>query len=220
MRLLQFRNARFGELALTNPMIKTVLFDLGNVILPFDVMRLANRLTRYTHLSAKEIVDRLWNDHIADHFETGKMSPKEYFEYVSKLCSFQKLLFEDFVPLFNEIFDEDAGIIELISKLKNHYKLGLISNTNAIHVEHIKQTYPYIGHFDRHWWSNEAGVRKPDPTIYKMALNHFLVNPSEAVFIDDLHTNIASAMELGINAIHYKGIEPLKQELTKLGVHH
>lgn len=201
-------------------MIKTVLFDLGNVILPFDVMRLAKRLTRFSQLSAQEIVDRLWNDFIADNFETGKMLPTEYFVHISELCQFKGLTFDEFVPLFNEIFDEDVEIVALISRLKGRYKLGIISNTNAIHVEHLKQTYGYLSHFDRQWWSNEAGVRKPDPAIYEMALKHFSVNPAEAIFIDDLHTNIASAKLLGINAIHYKGVESLKTELAKLGVHH
>jgi putative hydrolase of the HAD superfamily len=201
-------------------MIKTVLFDLGNVVLPFDVMRLAKRLTNYTHLSADEIVAFLWNDHIADNFETGKMSPSHYFEHVSLLCQFRGLTFAEFVPIFNEIFDEDFGVAELIASLKKNYKLGLISNTNAIHVAHILENYPVLTHFERHWWSNEAGVRKPNPKIYHMALSYFSVDPEEAVFIDDLHTNIQSARQLGINAIHYKGLEPLKAELKKLGVHH
>ncbi|MCG3206056.1 MAG: Alpha-D-glucose 1-phosphate phosphatase YihX [Elusimicrobia bacterium] len=201
-------------------MIKTVLFDLGNVILPFDVMRLAKRLTKHSHLSAPEIVERLWNDYIADHFETGKMSPQEYFVHITELCQFKDLTYEEFEPIFNEIFDEDAEIVALISRLKGRYKLGIISNTNEIHVRHIKKTYSYLSHFDFHWWSNEAGVRKPNPAIYQMALTHFSVNPSEAVFIDDLHTNIATAKQLGINAIHYKGARALKAELAKLGVEH
>ena len=201
-------------------MIKTVLFDLGNVILPFDVMRLANRLTRYTHLPAKDIVDRLWNDHIADFFETGKMSPVEYFSHISALCDFKGLSYDEFVPIFNEIFDENLDITALISNLKGRYTLGLISNTNAIHVEHITKRYEVLSQFDRQWWSNEAGVRKPDPAIYRMALTHFAIQPSEAVFIDDLHTNIAAAQRIGINAIQYQSFDALKTELAKLGVHH
>lgn len=201
-------------------MINTVLFDLGNVILPFDVMRLAKRLTAFTYLSDNEIVDRLWNDHIADHFETGKMSPDEYFSHISEVCRFKNLSFDEFIPIFNAIFDEDLEIIALVERLKGRYKLGIISNTNAIHVAHITKRYSYLGHFDRHWWSNETGVRKPDPAIYKMALSHFSIQPAEAVFIDDLHTNIASARKLGINAIHYRGLKTLEIELSKLGVHH
>src|SRR5688572_15174404 len=111
-------------------MIKAVLFDLGNVILPFDVSRLAAKLSRHCPLSPKEIIQNLWNDHIADYFETGRMSPEEYFQKISDACRFNGLTFEEFIPLFNEIFDENPGVVELIAKLKKKYRLGLISNTN------------------------------------------------------------------------------------------
>jgi putative hydrolase of the HAD superfamily len=199
-------------------MIKTVLFDLGNVILPFDVTRLARRLTSYSPLSAEQIVEKLWNLEIAMDFETGRMSPHEYFDLISKLCGFKNLTFSEFVPIFNEIFDQDHHVVDLIKKLKPNYRLGLISNTNAIHVAHILENYPELHHFEKHWWSNEAGIRKPDPKIYFMALDHFSIEPSEAVFIDDMPENVGSAKNIGIQAILYQGVNLLKNELSKLGV--
>ncbi len=199
-------------------MIKTVLFDLGNVILPFDVSRLATRLGEHSSLSPRQIVENLWNDHIAEHFETGRMSPEEYFDHVSSSCGFKELSFAEFVPLFNEIFDEDAGVIDLIATLKRNYSLGLISNTNPIHAAHLVSNFPSLSHFDRKWFSNEAGVRKPHRALFEMALEHFSSEPDEAVFIDDLAINVASAKEVGINAIQFHGIEPLKRDLRDLGV--
>ena len=199
-------------------MIKTVLFDLGNVILPFDVSRLAARLSAYCRLSTDEIVDRLWSDRIANEFETGLMTPEGYFLHVSELCGFVGLSFDKFVPIFNEIFIEDEGVSTLIRSLKRSYRLGLISNTNPIHVPYVLENYPTLHEFERHWWSNEEGVRKPNPEIYQRALNHFDVAPAEAVFIDDLPGNIQSANNIGINGVLFQGVEPLKQELSKLGV--
>lgn len=215
-----FKGPRFLALPSSpNTMIKLVLFDLGNVILPFDVMRLASRLGAYTHLSVSEIVDRLWNDEIAEVFETGKLEPQHYFERVSKHCGFKGLSYEEFIPLFNEIFDEDKDILTVIEGLKKNYKLGLISNTNPIHSSHIEKTYPLIAsHFEKLWWSSEAGVRKPDPAIYQMALDHFSAAPQESVFIDDMPINIGSAKKLGINGILYKGVTSLKRDLSNLGV--
>lgn len=201
-------------------MINTVLFDLGNVVLPFDVMRLAGRLTKHTHLSTQNIVDLLWNDHIAANFETGRMPPTDYFAHISAACQFRNLSYEEFIPLFNEIFDEDSGVADLVGRLKNNYKLGLISNTNAIHVDHILNRYPVLSHFECHIWSNKAGVRKPDPAIFNLALSYFSIAPEEAVFIDDLHVNVSSARAIGMNAIHFQGLELLKEELNKLGVRH
>jgi glucose-1-phosphatase len=199
-------------------MIKTVLFDLGNVILPFDVTRLAARLTAYCRLSAEEIVDRLWSDRIANEFETGIMGAEAYFHHVSEICGFVGLTYEKFVPIFNDIFVEDGEVADLIRKLKKSHRLGLISNTNPIHVPHVLKHYPTLHEFDRHWWSNEEGLRKPDPKLYHRALDHFAVEPEEAVFIDDLPTNVESAKNIGIHSLLFQGAGPLKQELSKLGV--
>jgi FMN phosphatase YigB (HAD superfamily) len=135
-------------------MIKTVLFDLGNVILPFDVTRLAARLTAYCRLSTDEIVERLWSDRIANEFETGVMDADEYFAHISEVCAFTGLTFEEFVPIFNDIFVEDEAMNALIRGIKKSHRLGLISNTNPIHVPHVLKNYPTLQHFDRHWWSN------------------------------------------------------------------
>lgn len=201
-------------------MINTVLFDLGNVILPFDVMRLAKRLTRHSHLEADVIVGHLWNAHIADHFETGKMSPTEYFDHITDICGFKNLTFEEFIPIFNEIFDTETGVADMLSQLKGRYNLGLISNTNAIHVEHMMGKYDFLSHFHKHWWSNEAGVRKPDPEIFKMALAYFDAKPEQAVFIDDLAENVEGARKVGIHAIQFKNVDTLKKSLQDLGVAH
>jgi putative hydrolase of the HAD superfamily len=201
-------------------MINTVLFDLGNVILPFDVMRLAKGLTKHSHLDAETIVGHLWNAHIADHFETGKMSPADYFAHVSELCGFKDLTFQQFVPIFNAIFDEETAVVDLLGRLQGRYKLGLISNTNAIHVEHIMERYPFLAKFDRRWWSNEAGIRKPNPEIFHWALSHFGAKPSESVFIDDLQENVEGAQRLGIHGIQFKSVDQLKKSLNELGVVH
>jgi glucose-1-phosphatase len=199
-------------------MIKTVLFDLGNVILPFDLSRVAARLALYSPYSAEEILARVGPAEVVDAFETGLMDPHDYFNYLTNACRLAGLSFEQFVPLFNDIFDQNADVISLISTLKGKFHLGLISNTNPIHVDHIKATYEYLGHFDKAWYSNEAGLRKPNPALYKLALTHFSVDPHESVMIDDMKLNIDSALDLGMNAVHFQSPGQLMIELKTLGV--
>jgi putative hydrolase of the HAD superfamily len=201
-------------------MIKTILFDLGNVILPFDLMRLATRLAPHTALSSDTVLETLWNEALAEHFETGRMSPKEYFDHVSVQCGFKNLPYDRFIEIFNDIFVEDAAVGRLIHDLCDDYQLGLISNINPIHAPYILDKYPVLKKFRRLWFSNEAGVRKPNPAIYRMALDHFSAIPSETVFIDDMPGNVAAARSIGINAIHFQGYDDLSDALNKLGVKH
>lgn len=199
-------------------MIKTVLFDLGNVILPFDLARFAQQLSAYSPLSINEIMERIGPKDVVDAFESGLMSADDYFQYLCSSCQLDGLSFEEFVPMFNDIFDENQDVIDLIGGLKGRVHLGLISNTNPIHVEHLRKSFGHLGRFDRIWFSNESGYRKPNPAIYSIALNHFNVKPHESVFIDDMQPNVESARDLGINAIQFTDSKKLRSELIKLGV--
>lgn len=199
-------------------MIKAVVFDLGNVILPFDVMRLASRLTVFSPLSADDLINKLWNNEIAGTFETGALSPEEYFARVTRSCQFTNLPIEKFIPVFNDIFVEDPEVIDLMRKLQSGHKLGLISNTNPIHAAHIREAYPNMALFDQIIFSNEVGIRKPDPGIYMKMLEALKVRAGEVVFIDDTEINVTGARNLGIRGIHYKNIKQLRQELKKSDV--
>lgn len=201
-------------------MIKTVLFDLGNVLMPFDLTRLANQLARYSRFSPAEILQRIAYNQVAEDFETGQMTPREYFNYVTEACAFQDLSYDQFIRIFNDIFEEDSSVYEIVRGLKKNYKLGLISNTNPIHVSHIRASYPNLRHFEELWFSNEAKLRKPDPALYQLALTRFNSSPAETVFIDDYEINVKGARSLGINAVHYKNSTQLKKDLEALGVKH
>jgi len=199
-------------------MINVVLFDLGNVILPVDGHRMAQKLTKHSPFSQDEILSHFGKKEMLDEFETGRLSNEDFFKHIHQCCSFDGLDYDGFLPLFNDIFEEDTRVINLIEELKNHVKLGMISNTNAIHAAHLVKQYNLFSHFHKVWFSNDVGLRKPDAKIYQLALDHFGAKPEEAVFIDDLLPNIEGARALGIHGIHYQNHDHLVQELNRLGV--
>jgi putative hydrolase of the HAD superfamily len=199
-------------------MINVVLFDLGNVILPVDGHRMAQKLTKHSPFSPDEILSHFGKKEMLDEFETGRLSNEDFFNHIKERCSFNGLDYHGFLPMFNDIFEEDPSVIALIEELKSHVKLGMISNTNAIHATHLVARYQLFSHFHKVWFSNDVGLRKPDAKIYQIALDHFRVKPEETVFIDDLLPNIEGARKLGIHGIHYRSYEHLVDELNKLGV--
>lgn len=62
-------------------------------------------------------------------------------------------------------------------------------------------------HFDVQVISGEVGLRKPDPAIYRLALDRLGVEPYRCVFVDDLERNLATARDLGMHAVHHDGDE-------------
>jgi putative hydrolase of the HAD superfamily len=179
---------------------------------------MASKLTNHCSLSQEEILKHFNQQEIVHEFETGRLSNEGFYDHIRTSCSLNGLAYADFLPLFNDIFDEDGRVIRLIEELKSHVKLGMISNTNAIHSKHLIERYELFSHFHKVWFSNDVGLRKPDPAIYRLALDHFKAQPNEAVFIDDLEPNIEGARRMGIHGIHYRGYENLVAELETLGV--
>ena len=199
-------------------MFRAIFFDLGNVILPFDARTLVRALKPYSQLSEKEILERLWHPEAAASFETGKITPEQFFEVVRRECALE-MGYEQFMLAFNEIFREDADVVGLLPKLKKkRYPLGLISNTNITHMTYIKSRFSCLSHMDEMILSHEVGLRKPDPAIYWHALKKFGIKPQEALFIDDMPENVKSAHDIGITAIQFTSAEKLAEHLSYLGV--
>ena len=55
--------------------------------------------------------------------------------------------------------------------------------------------------FEKVWYSNEIGMRKPNPEIFKFALQDANLVADETLFVDDLADNVAAAATLGIHTI-------------------
>ena len=104
--------------------------------------------------------------------------------------------------------------IELISSLKENYKLFLLSNTNSIHIDYLKNRFKkikwdkFISLFDETYLSYQIGMRKPDLEIFEHLLVKECLNPEEVLFIDDSIQHIESANKLGINCfLLEKGVD-------------
>ncbi len=106
----------------------------------------------------------------------------------------------------------------LLRRLARHYPLYLISNTNRMHFDHIKQNFKILRHFKRTFPSHEVGHRKPELKIYEKVLARIRLRPEETVFVDDVPKFVAGAKKAGMRAIRFKNREQLIRKLRKLGV--
>lgn len=93
---------------------------------------------------------------------------------------------------------------ELLLKLKQDYRLFLLSNTNDIHWPFAKKNiWPYKGYqledyFEKIFLSYEMHISKPNPAIFKRIITETNINAEETLFIDDSPLSIESAARLGI----------------------
>jgi len=200
-----------------NPGIKAVIFDLGNVLVNYEVEKAAKRFSAASGLSTREIWRRFFLSKFEQAYTRGEISTREFHRIACKTLGVPIPLVT-FRHYWNDIFWENPGMDRLLARLKKHYPLYLISNTNALHFGHIKKNFKLLRHFDRKFPSHEVGARKPDLKIYRRVLKKIGLKPEETVFIDDMKGFIAGARKAGMHAVHFKGRSALIMTLRKLGI--
>ena len=200
--------------------IKVILYDLGNVILPFNHYQIAEKLVRFSPetgtLDPKQIFSFLFDFEkgAVNRYETGEVSSHHFF-YSLKETFQLSLTFEEFIPIWNEIFVENREVSETILSQKGKWRLGLLSNTNPLHFHHVLATFPIVRVFDRWILSHEVGFKKPAVGIFQRAMEWASVEPEKILFIDDMKKNVEAAISLGIQGVHFTSAQQLKEELSK-----
>lgn len=199
-------------------MIKTVIFDLGNVLIHFDAARAARRFSREARVSFEKVWKHFFTSRIEKAYTRGEITTREFYLH-AKRAFHSQINFSTFSKLWNDIFWENRGVRPILKRLGAHYPLYLISNTNALHFNHVKREFPEIfRHFKKTFPSHVVGHRKPDPRIFWKVLRTIRLAPEETVFIDDMPNFVEAARKVGMKGIRFRSNAQLKRELRKLGV--
>ncbi len=199
-------------------MIKALVFDLGNVLIPFDYSGLLNELdNRKSGLGVKFSELYKTNYNIHRDFEKGLLSEDEFLEIMMKWTEgvFNK---DEFRYYYSNIFSENRELTGLLPALKNNFTLVLLSNTNIIHQKYGWGKFKFLQHFDRLILSHEVGTVKPEPLIYKAVTDHTNLPPEAHLFIDDIKEYVEAAKKAGWNALQFLNNEQLKNSLLRLGI--
>jgi glucose-1-phosphatase len=200
-----------------NSEIKAVIFDLGNVLVNYNVEKAAKRFAAASGLSTREIWRRFFLSRFEQAYTRGDISTLEFYGIACKTLGVPIPL-ATFRHYWNDIFWENPGMDKLLTRIKRHYPLYLISNTNELHFSHIKKNFKLLRHFDRKFPSHEVGARKPDVKIYRRVLRKIGLRPEETVFIDDMKSFIRGARKVGMHTIHFETCGQLVKDLRNLGI--
>ena len=153
-------------------MIKTIFFDLGNVIIPFDFKRAYSKLQPLCNYPVTEIPQRMRGTDLVSRFESGLIGPEQFVKEFSAVLELG-INYDEFCDLWTSVFLPEPLIQEsLLANLKRRYRLMILSNTNPIHFHMIRANYPLLGHFDHYVLSYEVGALKPSEEIFRAAVDH------------------------------------------------
>jgi len=197
--------------------IKSILFDIGNVILFFDNHRVSKTIAEITKQSEDKIFKFIFGLYAETEIDLGKTSSEEFLQRVKSKLNL-KIDLENLKFIFSDIFTENKKMTSLIKTLKGKVPLLGITNTNESHFEFIKKNFPILKLLDRIIPSYEIGVKKPSAGIYFEALKYVKARPEECLFIDDQEKNIIPAYQLGFKTHLYRTHENLVNLLYRLEI--
>lgn len=182
-------------------MIRAFLFDIGNVLLKFDFTIALRKVAALSdvrdELQALELLDR-----VKGAYESGEIDRAAFLRGAFDVLSFRGTEAE-FVAAWEDIFELNEPMAELVEDLAPRFPLHLLSNTNDIHYDYFMQRYPVFARFRGGTFSHVAKASKPGREIYDIACREHGLEPATTFFIDDLLPNIEAARALGFVTHHY-----------------
>lgn len=182
-------------------MIKNIVFDIGNVILNFDYMKVISQYTDSIE-EKKFILDNIINSPEWLEYsliDTGFITKEEAIQIVQDRTNhINDNLVRNFWNNYNNYAFVDKRVLNLIERLKNKgYKVYLLSNMNEYTFNKVKASNLF-NIVDGYVLSYLVHQVKPYISIYKTLINKYNLRVSECLFIDDNEKNIDTANSLGM----------------------
>lgn len=194
-------------------MINTIIFDFGDVLLNLEKKRGIKAFEKLgLYGPNQELLE------LNTLFEKGKITELEFIE------GFQKHLpnasIDDIRFAWNEVIGEfPLYRLEFLQMLSTRYRLFLLTNTDAIHIDRFEHNVgmsfsgDFYRCFEKVYYSFEMGMRKPEPEIFNYIINKHDLSPKRTLFIDDKLENIETAQKAGIVVWH---LQPGQEDVVDL----
>ena len=204
--------------------IKNIIFDLGGVVLDIDESIVYKELEKMG-ISTSELAQSKEFIDIMSKFDTGIYTAPTFRKKTKALLGQEKMTDQRFDAIWNAmLLDIPRERLEAIEKVKKHYKIFLMSNSNVIHYDlYVRDLQLRFGYhefdelFNKSYFSFAEHLEKPDPRFFELILDHEGLLPEETLFIDDTAANIEVAKSLGIKTYHISR-EELVRNLFENGV--
>jgi HAD superfamily hydrolase (TIGR01509 family) len=195
------------------------LFDLGNTVIKLAYERVLAAVCADAAMSRDELVELLEEPGAYRDMERGAVSFYEFYEFLCDHAGYRGSI-REFHQVWSDFFDGTMpGIEDLLERIRLHYRVAFLSNSNEIHAELIPTQFAAIFHKDDPFvFSHRLKVAKPDPDIFRLALQTIGSTAQHTIFVDDLLENVLAARAIGMRAFQFTEARLLTQELEAEGL--
>lgn len=195
-----------------------MFWDIGGVIL-------SNGWGRASRKEAARVFDFDWEEFQDRHdlcfpaLDAGLISLDEYLDRVlfHRQQSFTRKDFVAFMYAQSVEFPESRAILDEVTRMKKYF-VGAINNEPLELNRYRIEVFDLRRNFEVFFSSCYVRSRKPEATIFRVALEVSQRPPEQCIFIDDRPLNLEVPRRLGMQVIHYKDAEQLRAELRTYDV--
>lgn len=201
--------------------VKNIIFDFGNILIDLDIPKTWRLLSDLAGDHYDSVMSVLNKNSVFEKFETGQLTEAQFI-----LCIQAALPGEVSATAIKNAWNAmllgiPAKRLEMLLHLRKNFHVYLLSNTNALHLEHVYQYLKFdLGiadfdtrYFDRTFYSHLVGLRKPDREIYEFVLKEIQAEPAQTLFIDDLPENLIAPAALGMHTYQHDPVNEISDIL-------
>ena len=201
-----------------------VIFDFGGVVFRWrPAVLLAQRLP--AHIATPQALERLTDGFFQSYggdwgeFDRGTIEPEDLAQRIARRLGLQVPEVRSVIDAIPDELQAIGPTVELMRRVKDAgHRLFYLSNMPRPFAAHLVRHHAFFEWFDGGVFSSHVQLIKPDPAIFRHALQAFGSTPAQAVFLDDHRVNVETARELGIRTVHFTDAAQAQAELQALGV--
>jgi glucose-1-phosphatase len=190
--------------------IKNIIFDLGGVIMNIDFKYTEEAFAKLGFTDFSHYITQHHITPLFEAYETGKIDDATFIKGIQEIAG-KPIKADEIKHAWNALLlDFPPERIELLKRIKNRYRIFLLSNTNALHHAAFQKKFFLLtgGYlediFHKTYYSQTTKMRKPDAEIYQLVIDENMLIPSETLFIDDTASNFSGAEQTGLQTFHLK----------------
>lgn len=197
--------------------VRSLIVDFGGVLMRTADPAPRRELERRYGLRPGGVDCLVFGNALWEDAQLGHVSSGEFWARMGQQLGLDADGLAEFQELFWAGDRLDKDLVALMRRLHdNGYRTALLSNNPAALHQRVGHLFADV--FDVIVVSGCEGVMKPDPTIFGLTLARLGIPAGEAVFVDDSLGNVAAARQVGLQAVHFRGLAPLRHSLRGLGV--
>jgi putative hydrolase of the HAD superfamily len=200
--------------------LRAVIFDYGMVLTGQPSAEAHDAMLRITGLPHDQFEAVYWADRHA--YDEGRLTGLQFWQNIVRDA---KLNLDaasiDELNLWDARMwtTQNPAMLSWQEQLQQHgLRTAILSNMGDTVLANIEREFHWLPRFDVLIWSYQHNMAKPDPAIYRLALDRLGTRPEETLFIDDKQPNIDAARALGIVPILFTTVEQLREQLIEEGL--